>query len=68
MPIGSWPEDPKAKEQGTFTQAALLGDLEGYILFITNTLGWTRKETLIYMKNMKKELRSKKYPTFIGRG
>lgn len=61
MPIGGWPEDPSLKEQGTFTQAALEQDVEGYILFMTNTLGWTRRQIMIFIKNLKKEMRSKKY-------
>jgi hypothetical protein len=64
MPIGSWPDDPKMKEQGTFTRAALEQDVEGYILFITNALGWTRKQVLAYIKNLKKEMRSKKYRAY----
>ncbi|KAK4447344.1 methyltransferase domain-containing protein [Podospora aff. communis PSN243] len=64
MPIGSWPEDPKLKEQGTFTRAALEQDTEGYILFITNALGWTKKQVLVYIKNLKKEMRSKKFRAY----
>ncbi|KAK3360485.1 S-adenosyl-L-methionine-dependent methyltransferase [Lasiosphaeria hispida] len=64
MPIGSWPTDDDAKEQGTFTQAALEQDVEGYILFMAETLGWTRRQVLIYVKNVKREMRSKKYHAY----
>ncbi|KAK0610788.1 S-adenosyl-L-methionine-dependent methyltransferase [Immersiella caudata] len=64
MPIGSWPDDPKMKEQGTFTQAALEQDVEGYILFITNALGWTRKQVLTWIKTLKREMRSKKHHAY----
>src|SRR4051812_33561079 len=49
VPIGSWPKDARPKELGVFTQAALEQDVEGYILFTTNALGWTREQIMVYM-------------------
>ena len=60
MPIGSWPKDARAKELGVFTQAALEQDVEGYILFTTNALGWTREQILVYMKRLTKEISSRR--------
>ncbi|KAK3356515.1 S-adenosyl-L-methionine-dependent methyltransferase [Lasiosphaeria hispida] len=61
MPIGSWPKDKEIKEQGLFSRAVLEQDPEGYILFITNTLGWSREQILVYVAQIRKEVRSGKY-------
>ncbi|KAK0615105.1 S-adenosyl-L-methionine-dependent methyltransferase [Bombardia bombarda] len=61
MPIGSWPADRKNKEMGQFSQVVLEQDPEGYILFMTTTLGWTRPEIMVYIAALRKEVRSGKY-------
>lgn len=60
MPIGAWPRGAKEKELGVFTQAALERDVEGYILFTTNALGWTREQILVYMGRLLREIGSRK--------
>lgn len=60
MPIGGWPVDKKLKEMGLYSQVVLEGDPEGYVLFMTNTLGWTREQVLAYVKAVKREVRSAK--------
>jgi len=60
MPIGAWPQDPKLKEVGLFSQLVIEQDPEGYVLFMTNTLGWSREQILSYIAVLKKEVRSGK--------
>ena len=61
MPIGGWPKDPKLKELGQFAQMVLERDVEGYIVFMANTLGWTREEILVYIGMLRREVRSKNF-------
>jgi len=60
-PLGGWAKDPKLKEVGQFTQLAVTQDTEGLVLFLANTLGWTREEILGYIAQFKRELRSGKF-------
>ncbi len=64
QPIGRWPRDPLLKEIGEFTQATLEQDAEGYLLFIANTLGWTREEIMVYLAIFKHEVRSGQYQAY----
>lgn len=59
--MGSWPKDPVMKEIGNVTMAALEGDIEGYVLFMATTLGWTRDEIQVYIAHVRRELLSGKY-------
>lgn len=58
MPIGGWARDPKMKELGQFAQLVIEKDTEGYIVFMANTLGWTREEILVYISLLRREIRS----------
>jgi hypothetical protein len=58
MPIGGWARDPKMKELGQFAQMVIEKDTEGYIVFMANTLGWTREEILVYISLLRREIRS----------
>ncbi|KPM46153.1 hypothetical protein AK830_g250 [Neonectria ditissima] len=61
VPIGGWPKDPKLKEIGRFAQATLEQDIEGYVLFMANTVeGWTREEVEVYISLLRRELASRK--------
>ncbi|KAK7433047.1 hypothetical protein QQZ08_000520 [Neonectria magnoliae] len=61
VPIGGWPKDPKFKEIGRFAQATLEQDIEGYVLFMANTVeGWTREEVEVYISLLRRELASRK--------
>ncbi|KAL7802244.1 S-adenosyl-L-methionine-dependent methyltransferase [Trichoderma aethiopicum] len=64
MPIGGWPKDPKLKELGQFAQMVLERDIEGYIVFMANTLGWTREEILVYIGMLRREVRSKNFHAY----
>ncbi|KAG9498600.1 hypothetical protein J7337_009408 [Fusarium musae] len=58
VPIGGWPRDPKTKEIGKYAQATLEQDIEGYVLFMANTVeGWTRAEVQVYISMLRRELR-----------
>ena len=60
-PIGSWPEDPDVKEQGIVQQMSFLADIEGYVLLISATLGWSREQTVVYVAHMRREMTSGNY-------
>ncbi|KAK7416176.1 hypothetical protein QQX98_005373 [Neonectria punicea] len=61
VPIGGWPKNPKHKEIGRFAQATLEQDIEGYVLFMANTVeGWTREEVEVYISLLRRELASRK--------
>ncbi|KAM0435846.1 hypothetical protein ACHAPT_002737 [Fusarium lateritium] len=61
VPIGGWPEDPEQKEIGRYAQATLEKDIEGYVLFMANTVeGWSKKEIEVYISLLRRELRSGK--------
>lgn len=64
MPIGTWPADPKLKELGAYAQLVLTQDPEGWVLFMTNTLGWTREQILNFVAAVRKESRSSKVHPF----
>lgn len=58
MPIGGWPKDPKMKEIGKYAQATIEQDIEGYVLFMANTVeGWTKEEVEVYISMLRRELR-----------
>ena len=42
-------------------QMVLETDTEGYILFVANTLGWTREEVQVYIAHLRREIRSNQY-------
>ena len=60
MPLGGWPRKKDLKEQGLFSRAVLEQDPEGYILFMTGTLGWSREQVLTYVARIHREVRSGK--------
>ncbi len=64
QPVGRWPRDKKLKEIGVFTQHSLEKDAEGYVLFMANTLGWTREQIMVYLAVFKQEMRSGLYKAY----
>ncbi|KAK3357809.1 S-adenosyl-L-methionine-dependent methyltransferase [Lasiosphaeria hispida] len=64
VPSGGWSKDPKEKELGIWAQHAVESDIEGFILFLTTTLGWTKEQTGVYIAHMRKELRSLKHHVY----
>ncbi|KAJ9144950.1 Phosphomethylethanolamine N-methyltransferase 2 [Pleurostoma richardsiae] len=59
-PIGSWPKDPAQKEIGQYSRLVLETDAEGYVLFMANTLGWSKEEVTVYIAELRREIRSSK--------
>ncbi|KAF5002116.1 hypothetical protein FGRMN_599 [Fusarium graminum] len=61
VPIGGWPKDVKMKEIGRYAQATLEQDIEGYVLFMANTVeGWTKEEVEVYISLLRRELHAGK--------
>ncbi|KAI1660025.1 S-adenosyl-L-methionine-dependent methyltransferase [Daldinia decipiens] len=59
VPMGPWPADPKLKEIGQWAQYTLEQDLEGYVVFMWNTvLGRSLEEMQVFLASFRKELRS----------
>lgn len=66
--MGPWPKDPIMKELGTLGQVALEADIEGYILFMASTVGWTREEIQVYISHFRREIRTGRFcPYFTQR-
>lgn len=64
-PVGGWPRDKKLKEIGHWAQTALESDIEGYVLFIANVIvGWSREEILVYIAQLRREIRSSKHHSY----
>lgn len=64
-PVGGWPRDKKLKEIGHWAQTALESDIEGYVLFIANVIvGWSREEILVYIAQLRREIRQSKNHTY----
>ena len=43
------------------TELAILGDAEGYVLFLANTLGWNQTEVQVFLAHFRQEVRSNQY-------
>lgn len=52
------------KELGQYGKLVLESDIEGYVLFMANTLGWTRTEIQVYIAHLRREIRSGKYQPY----
>lgn len=63
-PIGSWPTQPRQRAVGELTMYSVLQDVEGYILFVVNSLGWTREQVLAYTAQLHHEMQLNKYRTY----
>ncbi|KAL1848309.1 hypothetical protein VTK73DRAFT_10164 [Phialemonium thermophilum] len=63
-PTGAWPKDPKLREIGRYSQLAVLQDVEGFILFLTTVLNWTREQVQVYIAHLRRELKSEKYHVY----
>lgn len=59
MPISGWPEDPKLREIGQFSRAAIENDIEGIVGFSATQLGWSREQIAVYAAHLRRELRSR---------
>lgn len=43
---------------------ALMADIEGYVLFVSAALGWSRSEIHVLVAQMRREMRSGEYHAF----
>ncbi|KXX73277.1 hypothetical protein MMYC01_209840 [Madurella mycetomatis] len=64
QPLGSWPKNERMKEIGEFTKLPLTQDAEGYLVFIADTLGWSREEIMVYLAMFRREIRSGAFRAF----
>lgn len=64
LPTSGWPKDPKLREIGQFTKAAIENDIEGTIGFMAIQLGWSQDEITVYAAHLRKELRGGKVHAF----
>ncbi|KAI0839508.1 S-adenosyl-L-methionine-dependent methyltransferase [Hypoxylon sp. FL0890] len=61
FPVGGWPADKRLAEIGQYVQLTMLNDVEGYTLFLWNTImGENTPGYAEAMARIRKELRSKK--------
>ncbi|KAK3315736.1 S-adenosyl-L-methionine-dependent methyltransferase [Apodospora peruviana] len=63
-PIGLWPKDKHQKEVGQYAQLVIESDAEGHILFMANTLGWSREQILVFIAQLRREMRSQKHHAY----
>ena len=57
--VGTWPQDPKLQEIGTYMRFTLLQDIEGSVNFMADLAGWTRENIKVYAAHFRRELLSK---------
>ncbi|KAI5924531.1 S-adenosyl-L-methionine-dependent methyltransferase [Camillea tinctor] len=61
IPCGAWPQDPKLAEVGMYLQATMLNDVEGYTLFLWNTvMGENAPGYQEHLAYMRRELKSRR--------
>lgn len=58
MPLGKWPKDPRMKELGEYGYAVTVADVEGYVLYMANLLGWSKEEVTVYSAHFRREIRN----------
>ncbi|KAK5991919.1 Methyltransferase [Cladobotryum mycophilum] len=64
MPIGGWPKDPVLKQMGQFGELVLDRDIEGYVLFMASTIGWTREEIMVYVGMLRRDVKSRNFHAY----
>ncbi|KAI1405186.1 S-adenosyl-L-methionine-dependent methyltransferase [Hypoxylon fuscum] len=61
FPVGGWPQDKRLQEVGQYVQLTMLNDVEGYTLFLWNTvMGENAPGYQEYLAYMRKELKNRK--------
>ncbi|KAL2132739.1 hypothetical protein VTI74DRAFT_3422 [Chaetomium olivicolor] len=67
-PFGDWPQDKRLKQIGMWAKAALLSDLEGYILYIWNAvMGWSKEETQLFLAHLRVQMKTSRDVYWIRR-
>ncbi|KAK7423551.1 hypothetical protein QQX98_001009 [Neonectria punicea] len=64
-PLSPWAKDPKYKEIGQFCSLFATQDTEGFITFVTSTLGWSIEEVQVYVAHFRREVRNLNIHTYI---
>ncbi|KAI2618928.1 S-adenosyl-L-methionine-dependent methyltransferase [Hypoxylon sp. NC1633] len=66
VPMGAWPANPKLKEIGQWAQYTLEQDLEGFVMFMWNTvLGRSLEEMQVFLAKYRKELRTRSIHSYL---
>ena len=52
------------KEIGRFAQLAMESDAEGFVLFTASTAGWSKEEIMVYLAQLRREVKSGKYHAY----
>ncbi|KAL2214259.1 S-adenosyl-L-methionine-dependent methyltransferase [Sarocladium strictum] len=63
-PHGTWPKDKGMKQLGVINATVLLSDIEGYVLFMADTLGWSKPEISAYIAHLRSEVKSGKFHSY----
>lgn len=58
VPIGKWPRDAKLKELGQFAFFVIDTDVEGYVTYMADLQGWSKKEIMVYAAHLRREIRN----------
>ncbi|KAK1999914.1 S-adenosyl-L-methionine-dependent methyltransferase [Colletotrichum falcatum] len=66
IPIGDWPKDPHYKECGLINLMQILDGMEGFAMrLFTGVLGMTKEEVLVLLAEVRRELKSKAFHSYI---
>ncbi|XXG94483.1 hypothetical protein Hte_000740 [Hypoxylon texense] len=66
VPMGSWPADSRLKEIGQWAQYTLEQDLEGFVMFMWNTvLGRSLEEMQVFLASYRRELRTRSIHAYL---
>ncbi|GKT52086.1 putative methyltransferase tdiE [Colletotrichum spaethianum] len=66
VPMGDWPKDPHYKECGLINLIQILDGLEGFTLrLFTGVLGWTKEEVLVFLAEVRRELKSQVFHAYL---
>ncbi|KAI1083005.1 S-adenosyl-L-methionine-dependent methyltransferase [Whalleya microplaca] len=66
VPMGGWPADRKLREIGQWAQCTLEQDLEGFVVFMWNTvLGRPLADMQLFLMKYRKELRTKSIHAYL---
>lgn len=66
VPSGIWPKDPRQLQIGMLFMYSALNDIEGFILFMTQLLGWTREQVVVFAAHIRKEMKSGKHHVYLA--
>ncbi|KAK7427272.1 hypothetical protein QQZ08_006208 [Neonectria magnoliae] len=64
-PLSPWAKNPKYKEIGQFCSLFATQDTEGFITFVTSTLGWSLEDVQVYIAHFRREVRNLNIHTYI---